>query len=42
MLNGNSACCNGNSYLGEGSQARFLPWVFRAAMPIPVTLIMGG
>ena len=40
MWNGNSAYCNSNSY-GDDRVAVTLPWVFRAAMGVPVTQLIG-
>jgi Na+/melibiose symporter-like transporter len=40
MWDGPSACSNSNSF--DGKDGRFLPWLFRAAMPVVVTNIMGG
>jgi hypothetical protein len=40
MWNGNSAYSNSNSF-DDSAEARTLPWWFRAAMPVPVTLVSG-
>ena len=44
MWNGQSAvsAANSNSFGMDDRQARTLPYWFRAAMPIPPTLVMGA
>ena len=40
-MNGNSAYSNSNSFGTDAREARTLPWWFRVAMPVPVTLVSG-
>lgn len=42
MFNGSNTFndSNGNSFLPRGD-GRDLPWLFRYAMPVPVTLVSG-
>ena len=40
MINGTSTYSNGNSFKPDGD-GRDLPWWFRLAMPVPVTLVSG-
>jgi len=39
MWNGSSSYSNSNSF--DDEDARWLPWVFRHAMPVPVTNVTG-